>query len=77
MSNYQIKNADFSVLQVSKAAAKAKFRRMCQTSDTHATIGFANWFLMQEDGDWYICGFSNYHSVITLENMYKTNNKSW
>ena len=77
MSAYQIKNADFSALQVSKKAAKAKFSRLCGTSQTFCTIGFSSWFLMQEEGDWYIVAFSNYHCKNTLEQMYKTNNGSW
>jgi len=73
-----IQNADFKAIQVSKAAAKAKFRRLTKTVGmTYATIGFSNWFLMQENGDWYIVATSTYHPVSSLEDMYKTNGKNW
>jgi hypothetical protein len=73
-----VQNADFKAVQVSKAAAKAKFSRLTSTTgQNYGTIGFANWFLMQEDGDWYIVATSTYHALSTLERMYKTNGKNW
>ena len=73
-----IYNADFKAIQVSKAAAKAKFLRLTKTRGVaYSTIGFSNWFLMQENGDWYIVATSNYHPVSSLESMYKTNGNNW
>lgn len=69
--------------QVSKAAAKSKFARM-QTGagrfgQSSFECGFSTWWIGNdsENGSLAIYVSSNYHSETTIDNMYKTNCKTW
>lgn len=70
--------------QVSKAAAKAKFRRMAsgvgRTGVTNFECGFSTWWIGTDDEDetnLAIYAVTTYHSEATLNRMYKTNCKSY
>lgn len=64
------------------AAQKAKLKRMCETfyGSRCGLVGFAT-FVIKSTGDykneWYIEGYSSYHSSETLAEMYRTNGKIW
>lgn len=65
--------------QTSKAAAKAKFRRMLSGAGffgmKHFTVGFANWTI-NEDANTIEC-HTTYHSKSTILDMYTKNCKGW
>lgn len=70
-------NGTFVFPQVSKSAAKAKFRRMLSGAgyfgSKHFTVGFANWSLNEETIE---CN-TTYHSEATILDMYSTNCREW
>lgn len=70
--------------QVSKSAAKAKFRRMesgmGRNGVTNFECGFSTWWIGKDDEDednLAIYATTTYHSESTLDKMYKTNCKSY
>lgn len=71
--------------QVSKSAAESKMKRLVGNT-VYGTIGFCNItikrtsdeeYKMSGQREWWIEMSSTYHVESTMQEMYKTNGKSW